>query len=441
MARDVSTARGVKVKSEAPESVTAEKILFGRSYAVVIGVSHYADDRFEPLAGAARDARAVGEVLKQHGFQVKTFLDQAATRDALRTHLSKTLLELVQPRDRVVVFFAGHGDTLGEDRDAIGYILPYDTDFGMTAVGGISMTEIRQWFMLYKANQVMFAADSCYSGLTIPPWRAPPQKSNEEEPLGNPPQGASLRSPPTLDPETLEALIDKTSEKTLILMTAGKRGQKALEYERAGHGMFSYFFIEALKGAAVRPGKAYLTAKDIATRLDETVPVTAKREYGVSQDPQIGILGEGDFIFLVNTDQPLSLGFNPAGIGLRSASHRCGGPFNAFRANCPLSPQGKAGHGLFWSGLGLVVVGGGATGMVVYTGERIEDGDTSLKSDNYTWSVVSITGLSVGGVAMLAGLVLWAIDPGYTDSQAAHALGLGFSGREAQRSTSLTWTW
>ena len=67
----------------------------------------------------------------------------------------------------MLVYFAGHGVTVGQEDTAMGYLMPVEGDNNRRASTGISMREVQAWFADYPSKHVMFVADSCYSGLAL----------------------------------------------------------------------------------------------------------------------------------------------------------------------------------------------------------------------------------------------------------------------------------
>lgn len=131
---DPSTGRDIKVTAvdgKTPAEYVAARA--GRAWAVVIGIDEY--DHVPRLTYAVADAQGVSEVLREQGFQVTTLTNEEATRRAILQELGDKLVERVGPDDRVVIFFAGHG----EDKQAPGG--PAD---GVLAAGG-RRAAVPQW--------------------------------------------------------------------------------------------------------------------------------------------------------------------------------------------------------------------------------------------------------------------------------------------------------
>ncbi len=266
-----SVDRGV-LRRAAARSADPGKI-YARSHAVVIGIDAY--PRLTPLKAGVADARAVAGVLRGRGFEVTTLLDGQATLRRIRQVLSHDLYEAVGPQDRVLVFFAGHGQTHGPPDREMGYLMPFDAD--PIATSGISMSELQKWFALYQAKHVMFVADACYSGLAV-----------AERAAG-------------LAPGTRDYLARITSKPVRVALVAGQRDQKALE--EGGQGVFTRFFLDALAGAGDVDRDGLITSDEIAVFVKRRVSQHVWQRHSRRQDPKVAAEGDGEFVFFVGGDR------------------------------------------------------------------------------------------------------------------------------------------
>src|SRR5262249_8037984 len=134
--------QGVRIKVESGQEID----LYDESHALVIGVRKYTNG-WRELPGAERDAEAISALLRKQGFQVTAALTPTAAQlnDALSSFISEHGL---QERNRLVVYFAGHGHTESfADGRELGYIVPADAplpdrDPQLFSRRAISMDEI-----------------------------------------------------------------------------------------------------------------------------------------------------------------------------------------------------------------------------------------------------------------------------------------------------------
>lgn len=244
--------------------------VYKKSHAVVIGIDQY--QNLPQLGGAVRDAQKVAESLKEQGFSVSLLLNAQATRAAITKLVGDQLPGQVGPQDRVLIYFAGHGLSRGEGESAMGYLMPVEAQRDSPASTAISMAELQRWFAQYPAKHVLYVADACYSGLSI----------------GTRAVG--------LSPETKHYLREITQRPVRVALTAGSSGQEA--HEHMGHGLFTYFFLQGLGGAADSNSDGVVTTDELAAFIKPNVASVAASQYRAQQHPQFARMGEGEFVFV-----------------------------------------------------------------------------------------------------------------------------------------------
>jgi uncharacterized caspase-like protein len=236
---------------------------------VVIGINNY--EKWPSLEYAVNDAKAMEKKLKQLGFETVILINQNATKDNILKILGDELPRKVGKNDRVIIFFAGHGQTeqLADDSQ-MGYIVPVDADTGNIFSTAISMDQVRNFSRRLKAKHVLYLIDSCYAGLGL----------------------TRSGSIPASEKDYLRKI---TTRKAHQMLVAGGRGE--LAHEEGGHGVFTKYVLEALDGAADRDEKGYITFSDISSYVKPKV----SRQTRNTQIPQYGnIEGEGDFVFVAS---------------------------------------------------------------------------------------------------------------------------------------------
>ena len=262
--------RPAPVASISPAQLQARvRKLGGASWALVVGINAYR--HADRLNYAVADARAVADALRGLGFQnVRLLLDDDATRANIEQAIYVDFKEKMSRDDRLFVFFAGHGITVELPRGGEeGYLIPVDGDPRRPEVTAIAMDEIRKMGRRVSARHIFFAIDSCFSGFAI---------------------SRDIR-PEAVSDQRIAAALD---EPVVQVLTAGRKGQKAVEEE--GHGIFTRRLLDGLRGLADREGRGFVTATELAAWLGPRVV----RDSGGRQHPQYSALdGEGDFVFLL----------------------------------------------------------------------------------------------------------------------------------------------
>lgn len=389
-------AQGGLVASKA--EVKAKTSLFeaySASYAVVIGIDNY--QHFTKLSGAARDAQAMAGELSRRGFEVITLVNEEATRRGILRALQVDLPKRVGPQDRVLIYFAGHGISQGEGAAAMGYLMPVEASPDAPSVDGIDMESLQRVLATqYKAKHILYVADACYSGLALST------------------RGAGLSQ------DSANYLKQIVSRPVKLAFAAGAAGEEAHEWR--GHGLFTYHFLEGLRGAADRDGDGLITSAELWPYLQREVTSVSARK-GWSQTPQYGRSGEGEFVFFTPGGtspraQPTvaaapvqQVARGAAGVVLRNQS--------AASEQSNLGPWTVTGAGVAAAavGAGLAVLGygqrddlsgrlgdpgGTVQGLSLSEAERLQ----SKANDNIMMGNVL---LGVGAAAAAAGITWWLV--------------------------------
>lgn len=268
--------------------------LYENSYAIVVGIDNY--NALPQLNGAARDANAVAEALEGMGFSVIKILNEEATRAKITETLGDRIPNVVRKNDRVLVYFAGHGVSTGQEGSELGYLMPVEGDKDKVRSSGISMRELQNWFADYSSKHVMFVADACYSGLAL-----------------------STRSV-GLSTSINNYLAHVTDKPVRIAITAGGKGEVAHEWQ--GHGLFTHYFLEGIKGGADVTRDGVITSDELAAYIKPKVTQTAMTQFSAKQNPQIGRSGEGEFVFVIDPADAPAESQKPKEVVTRKASDR-----------------------------------------------------------------------------------------------------------------------
>lgn len=208
-------------------------------WAVIVGVGRY--KHMPALRYTDDDAYKMYAFLKSveggslTDDQVKILVDEDATRMNVLTTVHNTLLK-ADENDVILFYFSGHG--------LEGSFLPVDYD-GYN--NRILHEEIRDLMKKSKANQKVVFADACHSG-SILAMKAPVKQ--------------------TLD--RYYAAFEKTNS-GMALMMSSKGEEYSLEDGGLRSGIFSYFLIKGLKGAADRNRDKIVTIGELFSYVKHTV--------------------------------------------------------------------------------------------------------------------------------------------------------------------------
>ncbi len=263
--------RGVIIEENSPAKFV--RMQTGKTWAVVIGINAY--QQVPHLGYAVADAKGMAEFLTNQGFEVVSFYDEKATRRAILSELGDRLPMQVGPLDRVVIFFAGHGETRQfGNAGAMGYLLPVDAQPDFLSGTTIDMGVIRTLAHALPAKHVLFLIDVCYGGIA----------------------GHRFRS---FSPMTDAYVKVITREKGRQLITAGGADQQAIESPEWGHSAFTHYLLNGLgQGLADLNDDGIIPTSELYSYVEKRVYAAANL-VGHTQRPELWRLSadQGEFVF------------------------------------------------------------------------------------------------------------------------------------------------
>ncbi|MCM2304518.1 MAG: caspase family protein [Elusimicrobia bacterium] len=250
---------------DTPRTRTAEN---PDNFALVIGVEKYSNDLPEAQF-AERDAQAVKSHLLAMGYperNIKLLQGSRAVRSSLEAYLEDWLPKNVKPEGSVFVYFSGHGAPDPETGHA--YLVPWDGDPSYLARTAYPLKRLYGSLKALKAKRVLVALDSCFSGAG---GRSVLQRGTR----------------PLVNKVDLGASADIGK---LVVFTASDANQISGTIDSQAHGLFTYFFLKGLDGAAA-DARGGVTAKGLHDYLAPKVADEANRG-NRTQSPML-LTGEG----------------------------------------------------------------------------------------------------------------------------------------------------
>ena len=206
-----------------------------QKFALIIGISKYKNHSrgIRNLEYADVDARAIYEFLQKPeggGFSRANML-LLSNEDATLTRINEAVTNFVGKaavNDLLLIFFAGHG---APDRFAPQnlYLIAHDTDVDNMPDTALSMPKLRRYLdQNIKSRRVVLLMDACHSaGISTEGTR-------------------DLRN--NLANQYLEKLLYQEEGRAII--TSSDVNELSLESPKWGHGVFTYYVLEGLKGSA-----------------------------------------------------------------------------------------------------------------------------------------------------------------------------------------------
>jgi len=245
-------------------------------WAVVVGVGRYESPEIPRLRYTVPDAEAIYEILTgpagfkpEHVFLLTDRTERKPTLRNVKWALGTFLARSAQKDDTVLIFFAGHGapevDQRGIERDGLAkYLIPSDADPDDLYSTALPMDELQTIFGRSEAERVVVFLDACYSGAA---------------------GGRTFASKRTramnLDDLFLERL---TRAKGRAIITASRTTEVSIEMPELGHGLFTYYLVRGLQGAADLNRDGIVSLQELYEYVEQQVSQKA-RAVGGNQHP------------------------------------------------------------------------------------------------------------------------------------------------------------
>ncbi len=273
--RTVTLGRTATATAPAPAPPPLPKA--GRDgYAVVIGVGRYENPTIPTLKYSVADADAVYNVLITNaGFKKDNVLlltDRTERKPTLRNikyALGTFLARTAQKEDTVIVYFAGHGapdvDQRGLERDGLAkYLIPSDADPDDLFSTALPMDDLQTIFGRIEAERVVMFLDACYSGAA---------------------GGRTFASRSTRATAVDDLFLERlTRSRGRAIVTASRPSELSIELPELGHGIFTYYLTEGLKGAADLNRDGIVSLQELYEYVEQQVS-RKSRAVGGNQHP------------------------------------------------------------------------------------------------------------------------------------------------------------
>ncbi len=245
-------------------------------WAVVVGVGRYESPDIPRLRYTVADAEAIYDVLtgpggfkKEHVLLLTDKTDKKPTYRNLKWALGTFLARSAKKDDTVLIFFAGHGapevDQRGVERDGFSkYLVPSDAEPDDLYSTALPMDELQTIFGRVEAERVVVFLDACYSGAA---------------------GGRTFASKKTRAGHVDEAFLERLARsKGRAILTASRPAEVSIELPELGHGIFTYYLIQGLKGAGDLNGDGIVTLQELYEYVEQQV-TQKSRAVGGNQHP------------------------------------------------------------------------------------------------------------------------------------------------------------
>jgi uncharacterized caspase-like protein len=245
-------------------------------WAVVIGVGRYDSPDVTRLQYAVSDAEALYQVLigpagfkKEHVLLLTDKTERKPTLRNIKWALGTFLTRSARKDDTVMIFFAGHGapeiDPRGLERDGLAkYLAPSDVEPDDLYSTALPMDELQTVFQRIEAERMVVFLDACYSGAA---------------------GGRTFASKKTRATHVDDLFLERlTRSKGRAIVTASRPTEVSLEVPELGHGLFTYYLVRGLQGAADLNRDGIVSLQEIYEYVEQQVSQKS-RALGGNQHP------------------------------------------------------------------------------------------------------------------------------------------------------------
>ena len=244
--------------------------------ALIIGINRFQDGKIRELRYCRSDAEGLTTLVSDRRYtpfdriEATTLLDHEATRGRILAAL-ENLGKRSSPKDTVIVYFSSHG--IQQDQGEAFWVL-HDSRVDMKAYNrrqlrvdpetALEQSEITKLLNGIRARRLLVLVDSCFSAATVISY----------------PRGKNFKAPKVRNP------FDSFKGEGRVVITASEGTQRAAELPSLGHGAFTYFLLEGLKGKADNNLDNVVELWEIWQYLDKKVTDAVRKE-GAEQRPTI----------------------------------------------------------------------------------------------------------------------------------------------------------
>lgn len=224
-----------------------------KDFALVVGVEGY---RSIPKADyAENDAKRMRAYLEALGVPPQNIIllaGQSASRADLAKYLEEWLPANATPESRVYFYYSGHGAP--DPQSGAAYLVPWDGDPAFPKSTAYPLAKVYEALDALPAKESVAMLDACFSGSG----------------------GRSVLAPGARPLVSVREDAPPSSGKVSVLAAAGP-DQIAGGLELRRHGLFSYYLMRGLSGAADADGNKSVTLGELRDYLGAQVPVAARR--------------------------------------------------------------------------------------------------------------------------------------------------------------------
>lgn len=271
--------------------------------AIVIGVTEYDPKKAAPLPSAANDAEGIAAFLKET-WGVKEERIYCLTGIVKGVGLMaqiKKVCDSLGEEDQLLFYYAGHGIEINGHSYLVLSDMDFDKGLEDPEYNGICLAELNQVMKECKAKIKVRIFDACYCGESFDGVAARGGLDMKPEAhVRGLDEGVAISAIKAVLTTNMIKEIMESGNGWITFCSCGMdetSGVMRKSDDPEEHGVFTYWLLKGLKGAA-RRGEGPMYLEDLKIYLSDTVPYTIKyynAENG-SQNPQFQCAVQGNII-------------------------------------------------------------------------------------------------------------------------------------------------
>lgn len=239
-------------------------------YLITIGINKYKNPKYN-LNYAEDDANGVEKAIREKSETLfKQVIPYTIRNDrAVKANMLAALEDVKKKalqQDVLIVYYAGHGvmtDIAGTSGEF--YVVPHDVIqlYGredLLKEKAISANLLKEYAEKINAQKQVFILDACQSAGALEAIAA---------------RGAAEE----------KAIAQLARSTGTFWITATGSDQFATEFEKLGHGVFTYVLLEGINGAGDANNDKKLTVRELSTFIENKVPELSEKFKGTAQFP------------------------------------------------------------------------------------------------------------------------------------------------------------
>ncbi|HUV49574.1 MAG TPA: caspase family protein [Anaerolineae bacterium] len=220
--KDIKTASAVQSDIDKPFFSTASKIMGDNDYAIIIGIEGYSS--LPKSDYSYDDAMLVKDYIKALGVKernIELLTDEKATLSGIMKSIEAWLPNKLKKGGKVFVYYSGHGSPNPVTGEA--FIVPHDGDPNYLDVTGYPLKRLYEKLGRLQASEIIVVLDSCFSG------------AGGRSVLAKGARPLVMTSQSAILPQNM------------VVLSATQGSQISTSFQEKGYGIFTYYFLKALK--------------------------------------------------------------------------------------------------------------------------------------------------------------------------------------------------